>query len=110
MVSNSGILRGRNLLPRAHPNDGRVDVLEVRSMTLRQRFLSWHRALRGDHLPHPGLAVSQTRSIELAVGPGRVLTLDGRRRRCESCVITVVPDCWTAAIPVPNVASMEGQT
>ena len=60
ILSNSGIFRGRDMLPRAHPNDGFVDVLAIdRNINLRQRALAWHRSKTGSHLPHPQLRVSR---------------------------------------------------
>jgi hypothetical protein len=63
LLSNSGILRGRDVLPRAHPNDGFVDVLEIdETINIRQRALAWHRSKTGSHLPHPQCKAS--RSVE----------------------------------------------
>ena len=40
VLSNSGFHQSRHLLPRAHPNDGFLDLLSLRSsMPLRQRLL-----------------------------------------------------------------------
>jgi hypothetical protein len=48
------------MLPRAHPNDGFVDVLAIdRNINIRQRALAWHRSKTGWHLPHPHLQVSR---------------------------------------------------
>ena len=63
ILSNSGVLRGRDVLPRAHPNDGFADVLEIdASINMRQRALAWHRSKTGSHLPHPQCKAS--RSVE----------------------------------------------
>jgi hypothetical protein len=60
ILSNSGIFRGRDMLPRAHPNDGFVDVLAIDiDVNIRQRALAWHRSKTGSHLPHPQLRVSR---------------------------------------------------
>jgi len=46
-----------NVAPRAHPNDGRFDVLEVDPhMTLRERLQARRRLEQGTHLPHPRIA------------------------------------------------------
>lgn len=65
IISNSGIVRGRDVLPRAHPNDGYVDVLEIdEAITMRQRLSAWHRAKTGSHLPHPQLRASRRTEFE----------------------------------------------
>ena len=65
ILTNSGYWRERDLLPRAHPNDGFVDVLEVDpDITARQRALAWRRSKTGSHLPHPHLRVSRSTDFQ----------------------------------------------
>lgn len=79
IVSNTGLWHGRRLAPRAHPNDGRADVVTVDpSMSVRQRLLAWHRARWGTHLPHPHIRVDQRAVIDVPGHPRR-LTIDGVR-------------------------------
>ena len=74
ILSNSGILRGRDVLPRAHPNDGFVDVLEINvEITMRQRALAWHRSKTGSHLPHPHFQVSRTNDFQWSGSPSRMI-------------------------------------
>jgi hypothetical protein len=49
--------RGRwDVAPRAHPNDGRADVVEVdASMALRARWQARRRLPTGTHVPHPAI-------------------------------------------------------
>ena len=49
--------RGRwDVAPRAHPNDGRVDVVEVAAaMGLRARWQARRRLPTGTHVPHPAI-------------------------------------------------------
>jgi diacylglycerol kinase family enzyme len=93
IVTNTGFWRGRRLAPRAHPNDGRADVVTVDTrMTPRQRLSAWHRMRWGTHLPHPHASVEQHRAIELD-GPPRKLTIDGVRVGVATAVrIRVQPD------------------
>ncbi len=43
-----------NIAPRAHPNDGRFDVVEVDArMPIRQRLQARRRLAQGTHVPHP---------------------------------------------------------
>jgi hypothetical protein len=46
-----------NVAPRAHPNDGRFDVVAVEpKMTIRQRLQARRRLLQGTHVPHPAIS------------------------------------------------------
>ena len=74
IFSNSGYWRERDLLPRAHPNDGFVDVLEVDpNITARQRALAWRRSKTGSHLPHPHLRVSRTTDFQWSGRPSNMI-------------------------------------
>ena len=74
ILSNSGILRGRDVLPRAHPNDGFVDVLEVDpKITVRQRATAWRRSATGSHLPHPSIRVSRSIDFQWSGRPSYMI-------------------------------------
>lgn len=92
-VMNAQFLDGRDLVPRGHPNDGRVEVLTVgASMGARQRVLAWRRARSGGHLPHPHLSVRSTKDV-VVEGRGVVLVVDGvRTGRFDSVSVRVRPD------------------
>lgn len=80
--------------PRAHPNDGWLDVVEVaQSMSVRTRWQAWQRVRTGDHVPHPDITTRRIRSEALSfdgqvgvwvdgVDCGTVATLD----------VEIVPD------------------
>jgi hypothetical protein len=56
-IMNVDHLGAWNVAPRAHPNDGRFDVVEVdREMTVRERIQARGRLEQGTHLPHPRIA------------------------------------------------------
>lgn len=74
ILSNSGILRGRDVLPRAHPNDGFVDVLEVDpKITVIQRATAWRRSATGSHLPHPSIRVSRSIDFQWSGRPAQMI-------------------------------------
>ena len=74
ILSNSGILQKRDVLPRAHPNDGFVDVLEIDpKISTRQRIIAWHRSLTGSHLPHPSFRVGRSRDFEWSGRPSKMI-------------------------------------
>lgn len=83
-----------DVAPRAHPNDGRVDVLRVDpSMTFRQRLAARRRAIHGAHLPHPLVRVSRDRQATLTFLRPLVVWADGVRLGTASALsITVEPD------------------
>lgn len=77
IISNSGIVRGRDVLPRAHPNDGYVDVLKIdEAITTRQRLSAWNRAKTGSHLPHPQLRASRSTEFEWSGRASRMVADD----------------------------------
>lgn len=57
VVANVSNVGNWNVAPRAHPNDGKLDVLDVpKSFGLRQRFQARRRVMHGTHVPHPDLS------------------------------------------------------
>jgi hypothetical protein len=74
ILSNSGLLRSKDVLPRAHPNDGFVDVLEVDSkISIRQRTIAWRRSAIGSHLPHPSFRVSRSTEFQWSGSPAHMI-------------------------------------
>jgi hypothetical protein len=91
-VMNAAWLGDLRLGPRAHPNDGLLDVSEG-TVGLTQRREADRRARTGSHLPHPGLRTSRVRRWEHSWGRPVPVWLDGvRRGRFRSVVVEVVPD------------------
>ncbi|MFN8022518.1 MAG: hypothetical protein U0Q03_13410 [Acidimicrobiales bacterium] len=86
---NGQFLDEWDVAPRAHPNDGRVDVVEVdRAMPVRDRWRARGRLPAGMHVPHPAITTRQRDEVELVferplrvwadgveVGEARVLRL-----------------------------------
>lgn len=75
---NGQFLGTFDVTPRAHPNDGRVDVLTVAAtMSWRDRWRARGRLPSGTHVPHPSISIRQVPEVELAFdGPMR-LWIDG---------------------------------
>jgi|DEB0MinimDraft_10_1074344.scaffolds.fasta_scaffold00239_18 hypothetical protein len=94
LVSNCGEFEGVSACPRAHPNDGRLDRLNVdHKMSSRQRRLAWRRAASGSHLPHPELSVSVGERFEVIVHSNEEVVLDGHSQRVVGGVnMAVIPD------------------
>jgi hypothetical protein len=79
VVASGQYLRGRDLVPRSHPGDGRLEV-QVYDVAPGERRALRARLLRGDHLPHPKIAQVSARRVVVRWGRGPVaLEVDGRR-------------------------------
>lgn len=78
VVTNSGLWRGYEVAPRAHLNDGKLDIFEVSgAMRWSQRRLMWRKTATGTHLPHPLLSYSQGDFFNWEGNPLR-LEIDGQ--------------------------------
>ena len=100
IVSNAGWLGDSNVAPRAHPNDGKVEMLTIAShMSLRQRFLARRKMHTGTHLPHPDLSSSQRATLTIDRHNGELLVIDGKNAGdWTSISIAVQPDYWRVLV------------
>lgn len=96
IVSNSGIVNGRDVFPRAHPNDGLLDVLVIdQEISLRQRLIAWHKSKIGVHLPHPQLHVSRNTQFEWTGNPSRMVVDGVIFHRVDWARFSIVKDAFT---------------
>jgi hypothetical protein len=100
-VMNAAFVGELDLGPRAHPNDGRLDVTDG-SLPFGQRRQGRRRARTGTHLPHPDLDTRSVRSVTIDQERGRRplhLWLDGEyagtARKVE---IRCLPDALTVVV------------
>ena len=100
IVSNAGWIGDSNVAPRAHPNDGKVEMLAITShMSLRQRILARRRMQTGTHLPHPDLSSMQIATQSIVRQNEERLMIDGRKiDNWASISITVEPDYWRVLV------------
>jgi hypothetical protein len=94
VVANCGYVGGFDAAPRAHPNDGRLDVIEVDpSMPVRQRLQARRRARSGTHLPHPQLRTRTVDATEWEWPSPMTVEVDGiDRGRCMRLAVEVLTD------------------
>jgi len=93
-VMNAAWFDDLRLGPRAHPNDGLLDVTEG-TVGPGQRREANRRARTGSHLPHPGLRTARTATWEGAYRRPVPVWTDGvRRGRYSSIRVDVVPDAF----------------
>lgn len=91
-VMNAAWLGELRLGPRAHPNDGLVDVVEG-TVGLLQRREGNRRARSGTHVPHPGLRSTRVARWERRWSRPVPVWLDGVRvGRFAGVTVEVIPD------------------
>ena len=93
-VFNTSFIAGRDWAPRAHPNDGKLDVLLIdEAMSLRQRITAYRLSRSGSHLPHPHLKYLQSQSYVASDPETAILTVDSVEfGAVKSCSFRVIPD------------------
>jgi len=86
--------------PRSHPNDGRLDVLDVdASMSLTQRWKAYRRLPTGTHVPHPAIHVTRVAALQATFGPPLDVWLDGTPTGpVRNLSLRVEPDALTVII------------
>jgi hypothetical protein len=105
VVMNAQYIGRADVAPRGHPNDGRVDVLEVdAAMSIRQRILAARRLPIGAHVPHPLVRTRSVTNASLVIPPSAKVEVDGRPWIHESSgdltvTVGVVPDALLVWIP-----------
>lgn len=89
-----------NVAPRAHPNDGRVDLVEVEpSMTLRERWQARGRLAAGTHVPHPKISVRTGVEATWKFSEPQGVWVDGVRAiEARAVSIAVRPDAFTVVV------------
>jgi hypothetical protein len=103
-ITNGGILNGRNIAPRAHPNDAFIDMMTLRaSMPMRARFMSIKRARSGTHLPHPDISVERGEIFTISrAHENEHLRIDGESvsswSSWSSVTVKVLPDYWRVIV------------
>ena len=80
--------------PKAHPNDGRFDLLEG-DLPIRERWLARSRLRTGDHLPHSGIRSERVTHLERTFERPFRIRIDGvDEGRHRSIAVRVVPDAF----------------
>lgn len=67
-----------DVAPRAHPNDGRLDIVEVSAvMSVRHRWQARRRLATGTHLPHPAITNRPTVEASFEFAEALSVWVDG---------------------------------
>lgn len=97
-VMNGDWLGEWNVAPRAHPNDGLLDVVDA-DLPLGDRLRARRRLPSGSHLPHPAITTSRSAQLRLDLDPALDIWLDGERvTRATTVEVAVEPDALTVVV------------
>ncbi|MEM9465744.1 MAG: hypothetical protein AAGA90_10245 [Actinomycetota bacterium] len=93
VVANAAFVGDWNIAPRAHPGDGRFDILETTSMGLGDRWKARRRLSSGTHLPHPDIRVRRAPAAQYDFDTPTPVWLDGARTaEVTSLSVRLEPD------------------
>jgi hypothetical protein len=76
VAMNAAWLGELNIAPKAHPNDGLLDTLDM-TMSLTQGRQARKRARLGDHLPHPSITTLRAAAVQVELARPLPVRLDG---------------------------------
>ncbi|MEZ5167261.1 MAG: hypothetical protein R2695_12535 [Acidimicrobiales bacterium] len=92
VVANAAHLGAWNIAPRAHPGDGRLDLLDG-DLPLGQRLEARNRLRGGTHVPHPGITTRRIDAIQLELSSPTPVWIDGIDiGRARTLSVRVEPD------------------
>ena len=92
VAANAAFLGDWNIAPRAHPGDGRLDVIDA-DPPIGDRLKARRRLPLGTHVPHPAISVRRTEAIQIEFDAPTPVRLDGHPiGRARSLSIRVEPD------------------
>lgn len=87
-----------DLGPRAHPDDGLLDISDG-DLALSERWKARSRLPAGAHLPHPAIRTERTAAAQLDLEPALDVWLDGQRiGRAEHLSLRVEPDALLVVV------------
>ena len=79
VVANAAFIDDWNIAPRAHPGDGRFDILETTTMGLADRWNARRRLPLGTHVPHPAIRTRRVGAAQYEFDQPMPVWLDGAR-------------------------------
>lgn len=97
----NGQYAGRaDVAPRAHPGDGRADVVTMAAaMDTRGRWQAWRRLPTGTHVPHISISARRAGEATIELDAASPVAVDGRRiARARTFTFTVEPAALTICV------------
>jgi hypothetical protein len=97
VVMNAEFIGDWDIAPRGHPNDGRIEVVDVdASMSTRERLAARRRLPTGTHVPHPSITTRSMKTGSWQFERPLDVIVDGRRvARASRLSIDVLADAAT---------------
>ncbi len=91
---NAEFIGDWDVATRAHPNDGRFDVVVVdESLGVRERWQARRRLPTGAHVPHPAITITQRTEASFTFARPVAVFVDGVRRATTTAVtVRIQPD------------------
>ncbi len=97
-VFNAEWLGAWDVAPRAHPGDGKLEVVEV-TMSAGDRLKARRRLPLGTHVPHPGIRIRSADAVQRDVPEGHRVWLDGERLGpARALSIRIEPDALRVVV------------
>ena len=97
-VMNAAFVGRHNVAPRAHPGDGKADVVTFR-LGLGDRIKAWQRMRTGTHVPHPDIDVTRRETGRVELPQRQSVRIDGRMcGRSRTLTFRVVPEAIVVAV------------
>ena len=78
LISNVAHYGKMNVAPKAHPGDGKLDVLKI-NLSVTQKIKALKRSASGDHLPHPRIKYERVKAAQLDLGKKKSVEIDGQK-------------------------------
>lgn len=101
VVANAAFMGKGNVAPRAHPGDGRLDVLDAR-LRLDDRIRARSRLRAGAHVPHPDIEQRRVAAAQFDLDPALNVYADGRPLgRAAAISVRVEPASLEVWLPLP---------
>lgn len=99
-VMNAQHLGAWDVAPRGHPNDGRLDVVQVKgTFGIGDRWKARRRLPTGSHVPHPEITERHVSAVQLDLEPGTRVWLDGELiGPARQLAIRVEPDALRCVV------------
>ena len=97
-IMNAAFVGTRNIAPRAHPGDGKLDVVTVELDAI-DRVRAWRRMPTAQHVPHPGITIRRHSDGELSFSRPQPVRIDGVRvGRAKRVRYRVLPEALEVAL------------
>jgi diacylglycerol kinase family enzyme len=99
-VMNAEYVGAWDVAPRAHPNDGVLDVLDVApALSLGDRVKARRRLPGGAHVPHPAITQQRRAALQIEFARPTPVWLDGERVGTATTLsVRVEPDALTCVV------------